>query len=297
MSRNDFDSEEREFQRDIGGAVRAHREQAGGCPRPDVLMAACSGVPFQGFEDVQRHMAICPICEQLSRDLAEYEVPAATDEEDRRIRARWQAARGTAWWLRIWRPLAVAAAAAVLMVGIFVVRSARQSATSSPKETAQQIVPPAPQLTTPAGGFILAKAAIKIPAAGVLIFRGDANEAKTYFTDLAAALEPYRKDNYAAAARRLAALSLKYPDAAEPAFYEGVSQLFLNQNEAAVEALQSARRHAGDTLRDDISWYFGLALERVGRTSDARREAEALCSRAGEYKDRSCAAADQLKSR
>jgi hypothetical protein len=298
MNRTDFDSEEREFQRDIAGAVCAHREQAGVCPSPDLLMAACSGVPFEGAEDVRRHMAKCSICEQLSRDLAEYEFPAATDEEDRRIRARWQAARGASSWPRIWRPLVVSAAVALLVVGIFVVRSARQSATLSPKETAQQIVPPASRLTPPASSpFTLAKAAIKIPAAAVLTFRGGANESRTYLADLAAALEPYRKDNHEEAVRKLAALSLKYPDAAEPSFYEGVSQLFLNQNEAAVEALQSARRHAGDTLRDDISWYFALALERVGRTSDARREAEALCSRAGEYKDRACAAADQLKSR
>jgi hypothetical protein len=299
MNRTNFDSEERDFQREIEAALRANRERVGACPRPELLMAACSGVPFEGAGGVQRHMAICPICEQLSGDLSEYEFPAATNAEDRRIRSRWQAARGgpTASWLRIWRTWFVAAAVAMLVVGILVVRGRHQSATSSSKETAQQTTPRVAPLTPPTSPLTLAKAAIKIPAAAVLTFRGDANEARTYLIGLAAALEPYRKDNYAEAARMLAALSLKYPDAAEPAFYAGVSRLFLNQNESAIESLQSARRHAGETLRDDISWYLALAFNRAGKTSDARREAEALCLRAGEYKDRACAAADQLKSR
>jgi hypothetical protein len=186
----------------------------------------------------------------------------------------------------------------MLVVGILVLRGTHQSATSSPQETAHQNTPRVAPFTPPASSpFTLAKAAIKIPAAAVLTFRGDANEARTYLADLAAALKPYRKDNYAEAARMLATLSFKYPDAAEPAFYAGVSRLFLNQNEAAIESLQSARHHAGETLRDDISWYLALAFNRVGETSDAHREAEALCLRAGEYKDRACAAADQLKSR
>lgn len=298
MTRADFDSEEQEFLREIDAAL-TDRARVGACPSPQLLMAACNGVPFEGSEDVQRHLVLCPICEQLSRDLSEYEFPPATNTEDRRMRARWQAAKGgPVARRRSWRPWFVAAAVAMLMVGILVVRRTHQSATSSPKETARQTVLPVPRLAPQAAVvFTLAKAAIKIPASAVLTFRSAAGGGDTYLADLAAALEPYRKDNYSEAARVLTALSLKYPDAAEPAFYAGVSRLFLNQNEAAIESLQSARLHASETLRDDISWYLALAFEHMGRTSDARREAEALCLRAGEYKDRSCAAADQLRSR
>jgi hypothetical protein len=290
MNRTDFDSEEREFRREIQAAMTADREAAGACPSPDLLMAARSGVDFDGSEDVQRHMALCPICEQLVQDLAEYEFPAASDEEDRRIRARWQdpRSRPVRSQLRIWAPLLVAA---MLVVGIFVARGTRQPTALQNATPVQHSTPPA------AEAFNLAKAAIKIPASAVLTYRNGAGGTQTYLADLATALAPYRKDDYAEAADRLGAVSRKYPDAAEPAFYKGVSQLFLNQNDAAIESLQQARRRAGETLRDDVSWYLALAFNRVGRISDASHEAEALCSHAGDYKDRACAAADELRAK
>ncbi|HTR37871.1 MAG TPA: hypothetical protein VMH80_18310 [Bryobacteraceae bacterium] len=278
MSRTDFEPEEQEFRRDIEAALSG-QAGLGLCPKPDLLMAARSGVSFEGAESVLRRVALCPICEQLSRDLAEHEFPPASDAEDRRIRGKWQGSEGPLRsWTRMARPLALIAVAAVLVAGFFVVRDWRRPTPPRPTETA-------PQTT-----FVLTKASIKVPASAVLTYRGNVEAAKTYLEALAAALEPYRQDDYAEAARGLAELSRKYPNAAEPAYYLGVSQLFLNQNEAAVESLQAARSHADDAMRDDVSWYLAVAFDRVGRTSDARREAEMLCRQAGEYKDRACAA-------
>jgi len=282
MSRTDFDPEEQEFRRDIEAALSG-RAGPGVCPKPDLLMAARSGVSFEGAENVLRHVALCPICEQLSRDLAEHEFPPASDAEDRRIRAKWQSGAGPVRsWFRVARPLSLIAVAAVLVAGFFVARDWRRPVQPKTAETA------------PRTAFVLTKASIKVPASAVLTYRGNVEAAKTYLEALAAALEPYRKDDYAEAARGLAELSRKYPNAAEPAYYLGVSQLFLNQNEAAVESLQAARSHADDAMRDDVSWYLAVAYNRVGRTSDARREAEALCMGGGEYKDRACAAASEL---
>ena len=278
MSRTDFDPEEQEFRRDIETALSG-QAGPGVCPTPHLLMAARSGVSFEGAEDVLRHVALCPICEQLSRDLAEHEFPHASDAEDGRIRAKWQGSAGPLRsWTRIVRPLSLIAVAAVLAAGFFVVRELRRPVQPKPAETASHAT------------FVLTKASIKVPASAVLTYRGNVEAAKTYLEALAAALEPYRNDDYAEAARRLAELSRKYPDAAEPAYYLGVSQLFLNQNEAAVESLQAARSHADDAMRDDVSWYLAVALDRAGRTPDARRDAETLCQQAGEYKDRACAA-------
>ncbi|HUA20234.1 MAG TPA: hypothetical protein VMB25_15910 [Bryobacteraceae bacterium] len=280
MSRSDFDPEELEFRRDIGAPPG---RGAGVCPRPELLMAARSGVAFEGSQDVLRHLEECRICEPLSRDLAAHEFPSASEAEDRRIRAKWQAAALQPLRFRVAKPLSLVAAAALVVAGFFVARAWRRPA--PPAQTVQGTVP-----SSPRAAFLLTKAAIKVPAAAVLTYRGNADAAKTYLAELAAALEPYRKDDYDEAARRLALLSRKYPDAAEPAYYLGVSQLFLRQNPAAVESLQTARSHSDETLRDDISWYLALALDRVGRTSEARSQAEALCARAGEYKDQACAA-------
>lgn len=292
MTKADFDSEEQEFRRELEAALAANRAAAGPCPKTDLLMAARSGVPLEAARAIERHVALCPICRQLSQDLAEHEFPSVSAAEDRRIRARWQRA-GTQpahFWLRSWQMLSLAAVITASVMVMVVVRSTRQAPTVPKMVT--RAVPPAPATTDV---FTLAKAAIKVPATAALTFRGGSNAGKAYLGDLAAALEPYRADDYAEAARRLESLSRKYPDAAEPLFYAGVSQLFLNQNDAAIRLLEAARQHPGDTLRDDIAWYLAVAFDRAGRTADARREAEALCMDPGEYKERACAAANAIK--
>jgi len=299
MNRLEFDPDELEFQREIRAVLGTDRGNAGACPNPRLLTAARSGIPFEGFEAVQRHVALCPICQQLSLDLAAYAFPRASEAEDRRIRSRWQtAATGSAQsWYRGWRPLSLAAAVVLLVVTAVMIRSLNRSVAPT-RQAAQPPVSAASPPAVPASGSLtLSKAAIKIPAFAVLTFRGDANSANSYLADLAAALEPYRQDNFAKAAQTLAALSRRYPRAAEPAYYLGISQLFLAQNQAAVESLQTARRYAADTLREDVSWYLIVAFDRSGKTPEALREAEALCGRGGEYRDRSCAAAAELRPR
>lgn len=297
MSRTDFGLDELEFQREIEATLSTLRRTAGRCPTADLLMAAHAGVPFEDAGAVERHAAICPICQQLVKDLAEYEFPGASQAEDRRIRERWQTPRTRAafWWLRGWRFPAAAVAAVLLLVAILAPRHTRHTS-MAPKEIARQTAPPEPRPERPdTGALALVKPAVKLPAFAALTYRGDTGGAKNYLADLAAALEPYRRDDFAEAARRLALLAQRYPNAAEAPYYEGVSQLFLNQTQAAVASLQAARRHASDTLADDIAWYLGLALYRTARTPDARREFEALCAGAGEYKARACAAAQTIQ--
>ena len=291
MSSRDFTSDETEFRQEIEPAVEAHRVAVGDCPRPDLLMAACSGVTFEGSGDVLRHLAVCPLCEQLSRDLAEYEFPPVSEAEDQRMRARWRTTPGrppSSWWN--WRVLSVAAAAAALVAGVVILK--RPSI--SPHATSPL---PSPAKPTPVFAMTLAKAPIRIPAAAVLTFRGDADDSQGYLAVFAGALEPYRKDDYAEAARALDPVARKYPKAAEPEFYLGVSQLLLNDNTAAITSLQEARRRGGGVVTDDISWYLAVALTRAGSIAGGRAEAEQLCAGAGEYKDRACAAVDQLKAR
>jgi len=293
VSKPDFDFEDQEFRRELEPALADNRAAAGPCPKPDLLMAARSGVPLEAAESIERHVARCPICQQLSRDLAEYQFPPVSEAEDRRIRAPWQTTQTPAArsWRLSWQALSLVAAVAASVVGVVVVHGPRHAPPAP--EAVARAVPPATQPLI--AMLTLAKADIKIPATAVLTFRGDANAGKSYLADLAVALEPYRADDYAEAVRRLESLSRKYPDAAEPLFYAGVSKLFLKQNDAAIRLLETARERPGDTLRDDITWYLAVALDRAGRTADARREAEALCKPPGEFKDRACAAAAALK--
>ena len=295
MSTSDFNAEEEGFRDQIESTLREVHATAGPCPDPDLLMAARSGVLTQGAEAVQRHIQICPICSQLSKDLSEHEYPGASNAEDLRIRARWrgldQPARRS-----IRRPLAAVAAAVLLAAGGLGIWLARRSV---PQQTAEA-VPPAIQLPSRSSGtgsvvLPLEKAAIKIPAEAVLLYRGDASSSQAFLNDLAAALKPYRADDYSEASRRLGNLSRKYPNSPEVPFYLGVSQLFLNDNTQAVDSLQAARRLADELLRDSISWYLIVALNREGRDQQALAAASSLCAQAGEYKQKACAAADELK--
>jgi hypothetical protein len=283
MSDSDFDGETQEFRRELQATRGGDPMPAQPCPNLDLLMAAQTGVVFEGSEDVRRHVALCPICRQLISDLEEYEFPPVSKEEDHRIRARWQDTEERWGWFRRWRAFVLVGACAVLVIAFVLARSARQ--------------PSAPPVAASTGPLLLDKAAIKIPASAVLDFRGEAEGSKTYLTGLADALEPYRKDDYAEAARRLDRLVPQYPQAAEPPFYLGVCQLFLNRNEAAIESLLAARSRPGNTLTDDISWYLAIAFDRAGRAADARRETASLCDKAGEYHERACAAAEKLHTR
>ncbi len=296
MNKLDFNPDELEFRREMEAALAQVRSAAGPCPDPDRLMAVVSGVPMESADAIREHIALCPVCEQLSRDLAAYEFPGASAAEDRRIRARWRrsvvSGGAATLWNWFWRPAPIAAVFAILtIVTVFAIR--KPLIVQPSREIAVVHPTPAPV----AYALVLQKAVIKVSPDSVLAYRGDAQDGQAFLKDLAGALEPYRGDNYAEAARRLEALASKYPFAAAPAYYLGVSQLFLNQNDAAVESLLTAQRHPDDTLRDDISWYLAVAYERAGRIADARREAESLCGKSGDYQHRACSARDQLKQR
>jgi tetratricopeptide (TPR) repeat protein len=299
MREADFDSEEKEFQQQIATRLSVLRSTVGACPHPDQIQAASVGVDFEGVERVRQHLQICPVCRQLSRDLSIYEFPDISAEEDRRIRARLPLSEGissrdVSWWAWLWRPLPMAAAAAIIAVvavtGLLKLRTPAVNVEQTAKSL--ETVPASPAART---AFVLQKAAIKVPAAAVLTFRSGADSGKVFVDDLAAALTPYRSDDYSNAAPLLEALAQKYPKSIESFFYLGVSRLFLNENGKAVDSLSSAQSLPGDDLRDDVSWYLALALDRVGRTAEAGHELDKLCMSSSEFRQRACAAAQELR--
>jgi hypothetical protein len=297
-----FDTDEKDFMREFDSSLAEVRAKAGPCPHPDLLMAAGAGVQFENRDHVLKHLNVCSVCQQLVRDLSDYEFPGVTKEEDRRIRARWEtegAARRPIKRLWAWPPIAIGAAAAAAVIAIALFLTARQTAPPRPVESAQvnkdSIAPPPAPPQRPRTAFIMSKAAIKVPAAAVLNFRSGAEDSKTFLNEFATALAPYRNDEYVEAARRLETLSTKYRESAEVYFYLGVSRLFIDRNDEALASLETARRFADETLRDDISWYLALALDRVRRDADARREVDGLCSHAGNYQKTACAALEELR--
>src|SRR5215470_3582205 len=108
MNKPDFDADDLEFKRQLDTTLSEVRSRVGPCPDPDLLMAAVSGVQTESGEHVLRHLDLCPICQDLRRNLTAYEYPAISAEEDQRIRSRWakasaDTARRHSRWAWLWK--------------------------------------------------------------------------------------------------------------------------------------------------------------------------------------------------
>jgi hypothetical protein len=290
MERNwaDPEPDEKEFLDRLPALAEGGGARNAGCPHPDLVLAAHSGVlPEPAQADIAGHLASCPWCAAVVRDFSDPAISEPTREEAKRIRARVFGAAGLRpaspwrWW---WRPLPVAATAAlVLAFGAWMFLG-------------RQASPPGPAAPGLASMLRLEKPAVKLPLASALIWRGEAQaEEEKYLAELGAALAPYRADDFAEAARRLESLSRTHPQRAEVHLYLGVSQLFLSRTGEAVGSLQQARQLAAGPLAHDAAWYLALALRRAGNDTAAATELEALCAQEGEHQARACAGREELR--
>lgn len=261
-----------------------------GCPPPEMLLAARAGVlPEESGAKVEAHAANCPWCRALRENLTEEELSKLTPREREHIRKRvleQAGARGAGWrWFL--RPAPVAALAMLAVAGglwIYVTRPASRSGGAVE-----------PAVVKPPDVLRLEKPPVKLPAAAALLWRGQAAPAEEEFlTAFGAAVEPYRAGDYREAVSRLEALAQRYPNSAEAQFYLGVSRLFLERNQEAVRALAEAKRLAAGTQAQDAAWYLGIAWLRAGGAEQGATELRGLCSGAGEYKVRACAALKEL---
>jgi len=284
----DLEADEERFVTEFGAPLAAARA---GCPPPELLLAARAGVlPEASGAAVAAHLASCPSCRALGEDLADEELSKLTAREQERIRARVLAeagVRGAAGWRWFWRPVPVAAMAALVVAAgawIYVSRPADRTGVA-----VEQAVVRLPEVLR------LEKPVVRLPAAAALIWRGEGAPAQEEFLkELGAALEPYRAGDCREAASRLEALSQKYPKSAEAHFYLGVCRLLLERNQEAAAALEAARRLAEGPLAQDAAWYLGIAWLRAGRTAQGASEFKELCAGAGEYQARACAALKEL---
>jgi tetratricopeptide (TPR) repeat protein len=274
----DLDPEERDLAHLMGSAPM-------NCPGPDLLLAARSGVlPEDAASGIAAHVASCPYCQVLSVDLEHADLSRPTAEEANRIRKRLQAETKSRTWAWSWRPAAVVGlcAGVILAVALWTNRKSANPAASPAAPAIAALLP-------------LEKAPVRLPAAGALVWRGEGGEQqKQLVADLAPALTSYRNDDYQQAVRLLQPLVAKYPDAAQPPFYLGVSLLFLDRNTEAASALEIAKQRARASFAQDAGWYLALAYQRTGQAARALEELRRLCAAEGEHRAASCSAVQQL---
>jgi len=290
MERNwaDLEPDEKEFLERLPALAEGGSARNSNCPNPDLVLAAHSEVLREPAQTaITGHLASCPWCQALVRDFSDPAISEPTRQEAKRIRARVFRAAGLrpaspwSWW---WRPLPVAATAALALAFGAWMFLGRQSP------------PPAPAVVSLPSILQLEKPAVKLPLTSALIWRSEAPaEEEKYLAELGSALAPYRADDFAEAARRLESLSRAHPQRAEVHLYLGVSQLFLSRPGEAVKSLQQARQLAEGPLAQESAWYLSLAWLRTGNRAAAAAELEALCREEGEHRARACAGREELR--
>jgi cytochrome c-type biogenesis protein CcmH/NrfG len=272
------------------------------CPPPEMLRAAQEGVLPGGVQSlVAAHVEQCRVCRLLVEALDDPSMAGLTSQEQlrvgRSVRAKTaKAARhgfrfGWAWRAPI--PVSVGALFLLMASAWWVLREP-----VSPPSSARAVVEPAgsPIRTTPSA-FTLEKAAVRLPAAAVLVWRGDPDaDPERASRDLSSALEPYQRDEFSDAARRLTEVTRQHPKSAGAHFYLGVSDLFLQREVEAIAALETAKRLAGSdaVLAEETAWYLALAYQNTGQREAAARELRPLCEAKGTLATRACAGLQEL---
>jgi hypothetical protein len=303
---HDRDPNEREFVKTHVSAISALRDHAAQCPHPDVVSAAVMGVlPYEEAAKVNAHVSACSMCSILVEGFAGVstdDVQAETLEDGAaaerllgKIRKQiGQEKRRARWWLGWSVPRFAAVAAGLIIVAGLVVLSVRWGAPSEPPQIAR--VDPGPQ-PAPVFYMPLEPAELKLPLDAIMWRGAEDPPAKVYFEELGKALEPYNKGDYAGARQALAALSVRHPQAVEPHFYLGVSDLLDNHVAEARASLERARQVSTPLLAADIDWYLAIANEREGRVAEASTLVEGLCEKENAYQKRACVLVPQLKVR
>lgn len=239
---------------------------------PDHVDEATWEALFEGHVDSVRrervldHIAACPRCAGIFKQarMAVREASAPTPTQAPR-----RGARPRPWFLT---PQLAAAATVVVLIGSVVLLrpSGTAPVATGPGATASPVVPVAPAREPAVPAMPVAKAPIVIGAERLLATRSSPDD-KRLLDDLARALEPYQRDDFAEAARRLADVSRNRPEVFEAAFYLGVSLLLSDQASAAVPVLERAAALASEARRDEATRYLELARARAAGAGASRR--------------------------
>lgn len=254
------------------------------CPRPELLLAVAEGVlPGETAQQVEAHVAACPLCRQLQADLATFAAPTMADQHRLHRRLMGEPPRRFAW---------AAAAGVILAIALlsygWVSRSQPPPARVAVNPKAEAVAPPRPVYR-----LALDPAPLRLPLALVLVMRGQApSPSGAYLRDLGSALEPYRAGQYRASAEALAQLARQYPKAVEPPFYQGVALLLAGDAVAGRTQLERSQSIGGEALNAEIAWYLAIAYERTNTFERARGLLATLCASAPEtpHRESACAA-------
>ena len=291
-----WDADEREALEPVQDELAALRERHANDPSLDLLRAAhADALPPDLQAPVSEHLAQSAWSRALVEGATDVDHALDGPASDRLYARITKSATPRPRWFSATRVVsrALAAAAAIVIIAA-IWMSRRGTAPAAP--TSQ---PAAPQTSVaraepPPFELPVQKPDVRLSAAA-LTWRGPSG-ASSYVDDLAPALDAFRASDYSRAAQMLEPLKRQYPKAIEPPFYRGISLLFLNDPNAAVDELQTAARLTDDTFSMDVDWYLAVAELRAGRLAAARVYLDPLCRTANAHTADACDALKKLDS-
>jgi hypothetical protein len=182
-----------------------------------------------------------------------------------RTSARSTAAPGRAARRQWYYSPQFAAVAALLTVTVGAVILTRQTVPTV--ATFETSTTPSSRPVTPVAdplvGLRAQKPPVVIGAELLLVTRSGPGEQK-FLEDLARALDSYKADDYAEAARQLSGLAAARPEVFEATYYLGISLLLDGKAAESVVVLERAESIAGDTRRAEAARFVELARNARG---------------------------------
>jgi hypothetical protein len=234
------------------------------------------------------HVVQCEACSLVWRGLLDLKSEAEAN-------GLMPGAPATSSWFR--SPVAALAVAASVIVvsGLIVLRQPPAPVAPAPGASTPATVPDTPPAFLQA--FRLSKADIHVAPEEALAPRGTTPLAGEPPMDrLAAALEAYRRDDYAAAVPALVSLQQQFPTAGRPGLYLGVALLHLNRDAEALAPLSVAVTSTIPGVAADARWYRAIAYARTGQPDAAAADVKILCDAGAADSARACNAMQALAS-
>ena len=186
---------------------------------------------------------------------------------------------------------AMGAACLVLVAGLFAWRtlSSRTEESRQPPPVAVTAAPsPAPTFH-----LKLDAPAIRLSTA-VLSWRGAA-QGNRLLADLEPGLAAFKSGDYSGANTVFSRLAATYPNAFDVHYYQGITRLFVNDINGAMDSLTAAERLADSSFAPDVAWYLAVANERAGKADEVRSRLTRLCQAGATHAADACTALPQIR--
>jgi len=276
------------------------RPRAAPCLDEDQLVEFYLGRLEESRNDsIQDHLAECSDCLELSKDVRQF-LAAMGEAADSNNGVAGEVSHSSPFGLGVGPRLLLLAASVVIAVaaGIVYWQGSRVKAPSPPQARAPQPTPAPTTRENPWRDLQIAKAQYT-PATtphDELLYRDDSPQANRKPSAFTQAMQPYERNDFAEADRRLGQFTEKNPGHAAAHFYRGVSLLLLGKPAEAIAPLETAVAKGEGRVREEARWYLAQTYLKTGDYSKALEQLDSVIQISGKRRSDAEALRKQVKA-